>query len=106
MVPLERLISVIQSDGTLLKISVTRLGVGPLDTDLGAFNLYEFDVADNWGQYVALVKSPVDSSFMPIFPPAKQIPLRIDSGCCTGQIFHDRTCECQEQLRFADDDDG
>ena len=100
MTPHSRHISVAQPGGALKELQVTRMGVGPLDTSMGLFNLYDFQVDDHWGQYYALVKADLDSSLMPVLPPSGLIPLRIDSGCCTGQLFHDRSCDCEEQFRY------
>ncbi|MEI8195729.1 MAG: hypothetical protein WCI73_07460, partial [Phycisphaerae bacterium] len=100
MTPLSRQITVAQPESAPIQLRVTRMGVGPLDTSTGLFHLYDFQVDDRWGQYYALVRADLDSSLMPVFPEAGLVPLRIDSGCCTGQLFHDRTCDCDAQLRY------
>lgn len=59
-----------------------------------------FKVSDRWEIYNVLID---EKSFDPkndtiLFKKEKPVFLRIDSGCCTGQIFFDKTCECREQL--------
>jgi 3,4-dihydroxy 2-butanone 4-phosphate synthase/GTP cyclohydrolase II len=76
---------------------VTRMGVGHLETKHGVFLLYHFDVNDNWKEYNVLVKSETGKDFQPLFK-NEPIHIRIDSGCLTGHIFDDQTCECRAQL--------
>ncbi len=81
---------------------VTKKGCGPLDTPYGKFYQMVFKVNDEWGTYYAIAKSDLDSTLMrPAFKQEKSVFLRIDSGCTTGQLFHDKTCECREQLDLA-----
>jgi 3,4-dihydroxy 2-butanone 4-phosphate synthase/GTP cyclohydrolase II len=48
-----------------------------------------------------LVKcSALNENWMPVFS-SKKLLMRIDSGCETGQLFGDNTCECKEQLHKA-----
>lgn len=101
MLPLQHLIPVTQPDGTPTTLAVTRTGVGPLETKWGPFYLIEFRVNDEWSSYLALVRFPLDSHLFPILPKNGLTPLRIDSGCCTGETFHDLSCDCREQLDYA-----
>lgn len=83
-------------------LTIVREGVGPIENDYGEFALYAFRVDDRWDKYSALVRAAaIDDEFAPIFSTDAGVFLRIDSGCETGQLFHDRTCECQQQLLLA-----
>lgn len=62
------------------------------------FYHYDFEIADEWVKYSVLIKSPLADDFTPTIFPAGPIRLRIDSGCETGQLFGDATCECRDQL--------
>lgn len=87
--------------GLRSSLRVVREGVGPLNTVHGRFQHFSFKVSDAWEKYSALVFAPLDESFHPRFDPAQPLRLRIDSGCETGQLFGDQTCECREQLNLA-----
>lgn len=81
---------------------VSRLGCGPLTTQYGDFHHLMFAVSDQWKTYHAIAKATLNPHNMLInFDSTMPIYLRIDSGCTTGQLFHDRTCDCKEQLEFA-----
>lgn len=81
---------------------VTKKGCGPLATKYGKFYQLVFKVNDEWGTYYAIAKSKFNNdSMLPFFNQDEPIFLRIDSGCTTGQLFHDKTCECREQLDHA-----
>jgi len=77
--------------------SVTLLGSGPIITDVGEFKLYIFQVDDEWGNYEVLTYGG-DPEALAEKP---SLFVRIDSGCESGQTFHDRTCDCREQLHLA-----
>jgi len=48
------------------------------------------------------VKSTLDNGrFHPVFQDPTKLVIRTDSGCETGQMFGDLTCECGEQLLLA-----
>ncbi|MDD4989687.1 MAG: hypothetical protein PHW31_00005 [Candidatus Pacebacteria bacterium] len=48
-----------------------------------------------------IVKAELDTAqLIPVFKDKDKIVLRIDSGCETGQVFGDLTCECREQLHL------
>lgn len=96
-------------NGELRYYTVERRGLGPLrprnyhdDTNLGVFWEFTFHVDDEWRKYTALVKADINpDSFMPVFKNPDQLIVRTDSGCETGQVFGDQTCECCDQLRLA-----
>ncbi|MBU6214802.1 hypothetical protein KGM48_03110 [Patescibacteria group bacterium] len=99
LIPKERRVQV--TEGELSKyLHVTRRGVGPIHTPYGYFWQYDFHIDDKWGKYSVLVRAQVDKEYNPIFL-NNELLLRIDSGCETGQLFHDNTCECREQLHEA-----
>ena len=78
---------------------VSKRGCGPLKTIYGNFYQMRFDVNDQWKTYYVIAKSSLDRKLMSVvFDKDKDVFLRIDSGCSTGQLFHDQTCECREQL--------
>lgn len=69
--------------------------------------LYHIQVNDEWCNYYVLYVGPLDKNKMPdlkSLPPHKDIIVRIDSGCLTGMVFNDRTCDCHEQLLMTIDD--
>lgn len=100
MSPFAKEIEVKDSKKTF-NLVVTRLGVGPIKTDYGRFYFFDFHINDVYEKYSVLVKAELNDSFMPIFKKPETIFLRIDSGCETGQVFGDKTCECKEQLFLA-----
>lgn len=90
----------VREDGAEQELTVTRLGAGPLETPYGEFWMVKFGINDAWQKYTALIKS---SDFdldriEPVFSKKDSLMVRIDSGCETGQVFHDKTCDCREQL--------
>jgi GTP cyclohydrolase II len=89
--------------GAPITMTVTRIGMGPLKTNSG--NLWEFHflVDDPWSEYHVLVAAPLSESLDPVLMPEEPLLLRIDSGCVTGQIFSDLTCDCRDQLGVAMD---
>lgn len=99
MVPETRRITVTENTSrTTLK--VTREGVGPLNTTFGFFQHFSFRIDDKWSKYSALVMAPLTDDFRPIFKNPDELVVRIDSGCETGQLFGDQTCECRGQLEL------
>jgi GTP cyclohydrolase II len=101
MTPTAKTIKVVE-DNQQFELIVTRLGVGTLLTPHGCFWLYSIYINDRWEKYSVLVKSEeLDSQLMPIFANTQELVMRTDSGCETGQLFHDATCECREQLHLA-----
>ncbi len=90
----------VKEDGENMQIKVSRNGAGPLSTPFGDIWMFNFQVDDQWQKYTALVKCQgIDSETLkPIFHDKDNMMIRIDSGCETGQLFLDQTCECREQL--------
>lgn len=96
--PLTRTFTV-REDGQAKRLAVTRVGIGPIKTPYGRFWQVEFNIDDEWKHYQVLVKASFDvSRLMPKFQKRKQVIIRPDSGCATGQRFTDLTCDCREQL--------
>lgn len=89
---------VVRDGSDELYLSVTRNGVGPLKTKHGLVHQFDFHIADLWSKYSVLFVGAVDEDFQPILAPNTSLRLRIDSGCETGQMFGDLTCECRQQL--------
>jgi GTP cyclohydrolase II/3,4-dihydroxy 2-butanone 4-phosphate synthase/GTP cyclohydrolase II len=92
---------------------VTRLGIGPIQTYGNNFWMYSFYINDKWKKYTAIVscKGIENKTLTPVFKNNESLNIRIDSGCETGQVFNDNTCECKEQLnvmlqRLKDDNEG
>ncbi len=92
---------IVKENGKFNHFKIIRNGFGVLNTDFGKFYQFDFFIDDKWVNYLALVKGDLDRNFNPYFKNEKQLLLRIDSGCETGQVFGDRTCECREQLALA-----
>ena len=66
----------------------------------GEFWLFLFEIDDEWKEYYVLVKAKLDSELTPNFT-SKEIILRIDSACITGNLFLDNSCDCKLQLETA-----
>jgi len=82
--------------------TVIKTGIGPILTKYGRFLQMTFRINDDEGVYFVIVKADIDKKTMlPIFNKNEKIFLRIDSGCSTGQLFHDLNCDCSEQLDIA-----
>lgn len=91
----------VKERGVDIILRVSRVGIGPIKTKQGHFIVYYFRVNDEYQEYFAVVKAKsFDSELKPQFSP-NAIPLRIDSGCFTGQFLGDTTCECREQFEKA-----
>lgn len=90
----------VSENGVQVPVKVTREGVGPLNTRFGEFNHFSFSADDKWGKYSVLVMAELGPDFHPRFTNQENLFLRIDSGCETGQLFGDRTCECLDQLEL------
>lgn len=84
--------------GKPVSLTVKRNGLGLIKTSFGAFWQYNFSLNDKWEKYSVLFKGGIDDRFQPVLS-NNNILLRIDSGCETGQLFQDRTCECRQQLQ-------
>ncbi|MFA5945512.1 MAG: hypothetical protein WC802_01185 [Patescibacteria group bacterium] len=73
-----------------------------LQTEYGKFWQYNFAIDDSWEKYSVLVKAELDlETLCPVFRRDDRLVLRTDSGCETGQVFGDLTCECCGQLKLA-----
>jgi len=84
------------------KYKVVRNGIGVLTTRFGKFWQYNFVISDKWRNYSVIVKADVDiRTFTPIFNNKKQLTVRIDSGCESGRVFGDLTCDCAEQMQLS-----
>lgn len=101
MEPVSKRISVLEN-GTKRYYQVERRGIGILNTPYGKFWEYNFAIDDQWQKYSVLVKSDIDEELLiPAFKNKESLILRTDSGCETGQLYKDLTCECGEQLHLA-----
>lgn len=101
MEPFSKRFSVIEN-GTTRYYAVERRGIGILKTEHSKFWQYNFAIDDQWGKYSVIVKAELDKSLLiPVFKNKDQLVLRTDSGCETGQVFGDLTCECHDQLHLA-----
>ena len=82
--------------------TVERRGVGPLKTAFGEFWEFSFGINDQWVDYTVIVKANIDGeTLMPKFNNLNELIVRTDSGCITGQVFGDLTCDCLDQLHLA-----
>ena len=100
MIPNGQQISVVE-DGATRWFIVTRQGVGIIRTDFGSFHQFDFNIDDAWGKYSVVFFGEIGEDLMPIFKKPELLLIRVDSGCETGQVFGDRTCECRDQLMLA-----
>lgn len=101
MEPLSKRISVTEG-GTMRYYTVERRGIGIIKTEHGKFWQYNFAIDDQWSKYSVIVKAKLNrDTLLPVFKNKDQLVLRIDSGCETGQVFGDLTCECSDQLHLA-----
>jgi 3,4-dihydroxy 2-butanone 4-phosphate synthase/GTP cyclohydrolase II len=101
MEPLSKRFTVAENGSMHLHV-IERRGLGIIKTRYGKFWQYDFRVDDAWQKYSVIVSSELDGvTLNPIFKNQDHLVLRIDSGCETGQIFGDMTCECREQLHLA-----
>lgn len=99
--PARQVISVREA-GAASELLVERRGVGPVATEFGLFWSYDFLVSDQWRNYVVLVRADsLDREFRPVFKLSRALFVRPDSGCATGQVYLDNTCDCREQLHLA-----
>ena len=87
-------------DNSKITYTLNRLAVGPLLINHKQIWLYQFKINDRWEIYNVLLYSSEfnETLLMPIFK-NKEIILRIDSGCLTGQLYNDETCDCKQQLQ-------
>jgi 3,4-dihydroxy 2-butanone 4-phosphate synthase / GTP cyclohydrolase II len=82
--------------------TVERRGLGILTTKHGKFWHYNFAIDDQWEKYSVIIKAGLNQDrLIPVFKNTEQLVLRTDSGCETGQVFDDMTCDCGDQLQLA-----
>lgn len=94
MEPFQKRIAVVEY-GTNRFYAVERRGIGILNTVHGKLWQFNFAIDDQWEKYSVIVKAELDlETLTPIFSRKDQLVLRTDSGCETGQLFGDLTCEC------------
>lgn len=92
---------VVVEKGNAVALEIVRVGVGRMLTDYGPFYAFAFRISDLWADYTVIGRcAALDDDLQPIFD-SSEILLRVDSGCGTGQVFHERTCDCAEQLDLA-----
>lgn len=85
-------------NGKLINLELSQLGIGPIQNKYGNFIMYSFSISDEWQKYSVLIKpNKIKENFYPIFDD-DILQIRTDSGCETGQLFCDNSCECSEQL--------
>lgn len=97
---LTREVDVIENESPT-SYAVSRLGMGPVENDYGSFWQLQFAVDDYWRHYHVIAAADVDGELNLRFNTRESVMLRIDSGCLTGQVFDDRSCECRAQLFVA-----
>lgn len=91
----------VTENGVTRSYVVQRRGCGDIRMPHG-FVLFDFAVNDEWERYEVIVNSRIDDlTHIPLFNGTGPLFVRIDSGCATGQVFHDESCECREQLHLA-----
>ena len=100
MKPLTKRI-LVHENGSSRWYAVERRGIGVLNTKNGKFWQFDFAIDDHWVKYSVIVRAQLNTEFMPVFQNKEQLVLRTDSGCETGQVFGDCSCECCEQLLLA-----
>jgi 3,4-dihydroxy 2-butanone 4-phosphate synthase / GTP cyclohydrolase II len=82
--------------------TVVRTGLGLLDTPYGKMWQYTFRIDDQWERYNAIVKAKLNPETLnPNFEGLSELIVRTDSGCESGQLFLDETCDCRLQLHKA-----
>jgi len=92
----------VNENGLTTSYTVEQRGIGILKTEYGKFWQYNFAIDDQWEKYSVIVKADLDKNLLvPVFKNKDQLVLRTDSGCETGQVFGDLTCECRDQLHLA-----
>lgn len=70
---------------------------GPIITEQGEFTLLPASVVGGkWGWHYILLYPDLETVIR-----EKEIFIRLDSGCLSGQMFGDITCDCREQFDIA-----
>ncbi len=62
-----------------------------IDNQQYDFNVEIYQLEDTWKLYYIITHKPID--------PTQQVLIRIDSGCVSGQIYGDDTCDCDDQMK-------
>src|SRR3989344_8412842 len=66
---------------------VEKIGTGPIINRYGRFYQCTFEINDRWIKYFVITKSGLNKEYMtPCFDASKEVYLRIDSGCSSGQL--------------------
>ncbi len=92
----------VNENGETIYYTVTRTGLGILDSQFGKMWQYTFMIEDSWQRYNVIVCGDIDSQTLnPNFDNKTELIVRTDSGCESGQVFMDQTCDCREQLHKA-----
>lgn len=92
---------VVSEGGISRRLTVVRQACGILTYAEGLLWEIKFHVNDAWHRYTALVHAPLNAELRPLFPNSQELLIRVDSGCETGQLYGEKTCECKEQLDAA-----
>lgn len=101
MAPVMKRITVTENSVTQ-QYTVVRRGLGPLTFTGGTLWQYDFAINDRWKKYSVIVAGNINTeTLQPRFRSNKRLIVRTDSGCETGQLFGDLTCECRDQLHLA-----
>ena len=101
MIPASKRIAITEFNKTRY-YTVVRKGIGPLKTPFGVLWFFAFEMDDIWIKYNVISAGDIDlNTLEPRLPHNGNIVVRTDSGCETGQTFHDLTCDCREQLLLA-----
>ena len=72
---------------------VEKVSDAKLPTEFGEFKVIAFKDKIQNGEYLALVKGNIKK--------AKEVLVRVHSGCITGDVFHSLRCDCRKQLESA-----
>jgi 3,4-dihydroxy 2-butanone 4-phosphate synthase/GTP cyclohydrolase II len=93
----------VNSNGVDTVFAVTRKGIGLIESGRSrTLWQYDFTINDEWSKYSVISSAELnEQTLKPIFDPSNEIIIRTDSGCETGQVFHDTTCDCKDQLHDA-----
>lgn len=94
----DRTVESVVEEGIPRELAVTRIGSGPLRTAAGDCQQVEFRTSDRWEGCTALLFGELEGDEQ-LRADGEPVTLRIDSGCATGQLFGDTTCDCAAQLR-------
>jgi len=70
-------------------MGIERKETAELPTEYGNFKAYVYECSKGL-HHIALVKGKINS--------AKDIIVRVHSECLTGDVFHSKRCDCQQQL--------